>query len=137
DGDRGRLRASRPALRPGADTPGARPGPATGEAMGRRPHGAAGSGEGLPWCGLTGMGGRGAIGAGPRGRPPPKPVRRADADRTARGRTGRRGRSNKEIARALHVTVSTVEAHLSRVYAKLGVRSRAQLASRLPSASRP
>jgi DNA-binding NarL/FixJ family response regulator len=47
------------------------------------------------------------------------------------------GRSNKEIARALHVTVSTVEAHLSRVYAKLGVRSRSQLASRLASASRP
>jgi DNA-binding CsgD family transcriptional regulator len=47
------------------------------------------------------------------------------------------GRSNKEIARALHVTVSTVEAHLSRVYAKLDVRSRAQLASRLASASRP
>jgi DNA-binding CsgD family transcriptional regulator len=47
------------------------------------------------------------------------------------------GRSNKEIARTLHVTVSTVEAHLSRVYAKLGVRSRSQLASRPPSASRP
>jgi DNA-binding NarL/FixJ family response regulator len=47
------------------------------------------------------------------------------------------GRSNKELARALHVTVSTVEAHLSRVYAKLGVRSRSQLASRLASASRP
>jgi DNA-binding NarL/FixJ family response regulator len=47
------------------------------------------------------------------------------------------GRSNKEIARALHVTVSTVEAHLSHVYAKLGVRSRAQLASRLTAASRP
>jgi len=44
------------------------------------------------------------------------------------------GRSNKEIARALHVTVSTVEAHLSRVYAKLGLRSRSQLAARLPSA---
>jgi hypothetical protein len=42
------------------------------------------------------------------------------------------GRSNKEIARALHVTVSTVEAHLSRAYAKLGVRSRSQLPGRLP-----
>ena len=41
------------------------------------------------------------------------------------------GRANKEIARALHVTVHTVEVHLSRAYAKLGVRSRAQLASRL------
>jgi DNA-binding NarL/FixJ family response regulator len=43
------------------------------------------------------------------------------------------GRSNKEIARTLHVTVSTVEAHLSRAYAKLGVRSRSQLAGRLSS----
>ena len=41
------------------------------------------------------------------------------------------GLSNKEIARALFVTVHTVEVHLSRAYAKLGVRSRAQLASRL------
>ena len=40
------------------------------------------------------------------------------------------GRSNKQIARELVVTVSTVEAHLSRVYAKLGVRSRSQLAAR-------
>jgi DNA-binding CsgD family transcriptional regulator len=41
------------------------------------------------------------------------------------------GLSNKEIARALVVTVPTVEAHLSRSYAKLGVRSRTQLAGRL------
>ncbi len=40
------------------------------------------------------------------------------------------GRANKEIAQALFVTVHTVEAHLSSTYAKLGVRSRAQLASR-------
>jgi DNA-binding CsgD family transcriptional regulator len=38
------------------------------------------------------------------------------------------GMSNKEIAQALFVTVNTVEAHLSHAYAKLGVRSRAQLA---------
>lgn len=41
------------------------------------------------------------------------------------------GRSNKQIAGALYVTVNTVEAHLSRAYVKLGVRSRAQLAGRL------
>jgi DNA-binding CsgD family transcriptional regulator len=40
------------------------------------------------------------------------------------------GRSNKEIASALFMGVSTVEAHLSRVYRKLGVRSRTELASR-------
>jgi DNA-binding CsgD family transcriptional regulator len=42
-----------------------------------------------------------------------------------------RGLSNKEIAQALHITVKTVEAHLSHAYAKLGVRSRSQLAARL------
>ena len=40
------------------------------------------------------------------------------------------GLANKEIASALVVTVRTVEAHLKQVYAKLGIRSRTQLASR-------
>jgi DNA-binding CsgD family transcriptional regulator len=38
------------------------------------------------------------------------------------------GRSNKEVAAALFVTVKTVEAALTRIYRKLGVRSRAELA---------
>jgi DNA-binding CsgD family transcriptional regulator len=41
------------------------------------------------------------------------------------------GLSNKQIARHLSVAVHTVEVHLSHAYAKLGVRSRAQLAGRL------
>ena len=41
------------------------------------------------------------------------------------------GLSNKEIALALVVTVHTVEVHLSRAYAKLGVKSRSQLAGAL------
>ena len=40
------------------------------------------------------------------------------------------GASNKEIAAALHVTVNTVEGHLTRAFGKLGVRSRSQLAAR-------
>jgi DNA-binding CsgD family transcriptional regulator len=42
------------------------------------------------------------------------------------------GAQNKQIAGALFVSVKTVEANLSRVYAKLGIRSRVELASRLP-----
>jgi DNA-binding CsgD family transcriptional regulator len=42
-----------------------------------------------------------------------------------------RGLSNKEIAATLFMSVHTVEAHLSRIYRKVGVRSRAELAGRL------
>ncbi|HUK95749.1 MAG TPA: AAA family ATPase [Gaiellaceae bacterium] len=41
------------------------------------------------------------------------------------------GRTNKEIAAELFMGVSTVEAHLSRVYRKLGIRSRTELAAQL------
>jgi ATP/maltotriose-dependent transcriptional regulator MalT len=44
------------------------------------------------------------------------------------------GRSNKEIAAELFMGVSTVEGHLSRVYRKLGIRSRAGLGARLATA---
>ncbi len=38
------------------------------------------------------------------------------------------GRRNREIAGELFVSVATVEAHLTRIYRKLGVRSRTELA---------
>ena len=41
------------------------------------------------------------------------------------------GLPNKTIARQLNVSISTVEGHLTRAYAKLGVRSRARLGARL------
>jgi DNA-binding CsgD family transcriptional regulator len=41
------------------------------------------------------------------------------------------GRSTKEVAAALFVSPKTVEGHLSRIYAKLGVRSRTALSRQL------
>ena len=39
-----------------------------------------------------------------------------------------RGATNRETAAALYLSPKTVEAHLGRVFRKLGVRSRTQLA---------
>jgi DNA-binding NarL/FixJ family response regulator len=46
-----------------------------------------------------------------------------------------RGATNKEIGSALFMSVKTVEANLSRVYGKLSVRSRTELANRLVHSS--
>ncbi len=54
--------------------------------------------------------------------------RRADRQRAAGRRAGRQGRSNKEIAQSLFVTLRTVELHLSNAYSKLEIRSRHELA---------
>jgi DNA-binding CsgD family transcriptional regulator len=45
-----------------------------------------------------------------------------------------RGRSNKQVAAALFLSEKTVENTLTRVYAKLGVRSRVQLTRKLAHA---
>ena len=47
------------------------------------------------------------------------------------------GMANKQIAAALVVTVNTVEFHLRNTYAKLGIRSRSQLAGKLAAATSP
>ena len=47
------------------------------------------------------------------------------------------GRTNKEVAAELFMGLSTVESHLSRVYRKLGVRSRTELARRLTAGGDP
>jgi DNA-binding CsgD family transcriptional regulator len=41
------------------------------------------------------------------------------------------GRTNREVAAALFLTERTVASHLTHVYAKLGIRSRTELARRL------
>jgi DNA-binding NarL/FixJ family response regulator len=38
------------------------------------------------------------------------------------------GRTTREIAQALHLSIKTVEWNLTKVYRRLGLRSRAQLA---------
>ena len=53
------------------------------------------------------------------------PVERRVAELVAAGRT------NKEVAGALYLSTRTVEGHLSRVYGKLGVHSRVELARKL------
>jgi DNA-binding CsgD family transcriptional regulator len=45
------------------------------------------------------------------------------------------GRTNRQIAEHLFLSEKTVEAHLSRAYRKLGVRSRTQLAVHMAAAS--
>lgn len=53
------------------------------------------------------------------------PTERQVADLAAGGAT------NREIAERMFISVKTVEANLSRIYGKLGVRSRTELASRV------
>ena len=42
------------------------------------------------------------------------------------------GATNRDAAAALFVSVRTVETHVAAIYRKLGVRTRAELARRLP-----
>ena len=46
------------------------------------------------------------------------------------------GRTNREVAESLFMSVHTVEANLKRIYRKLGVRSRTELANKLSRRSR-
>lgn len=63
----------------------------------------------------------------------PAGVRLTEVESTVAGLVAR-GSSNREIAAALFVSVKTVEATLTRVYRKVGVRSRTQLSARLSGA---
>jgi DNA-binding NarL/FixJ family response regulator len=41
------------------------------------------------------------------------------------------GMTNRNIAAAMYISPKTVESNLSRIYAKLGIRSRAELGQRI------
>jgi DNA-binding NarL/FixJ family response regulator len=47
------------------------------------------------------------------------------------------GLTNREIAQALFLTEKTIEVHLTRVYRKLDIQSRSQLARALPATAVP
>ena len=47
------------------------------------------------------------------------------------------GATVKETARRLHMSPKTVEVHITRIYRKLGIRSRAQLGAALGAADTP
>ena len=73
-----------------------------------------------------------------------QPVRRGDLDRgrltpqeLSVARLVASGLSNREVASELVLSVRTVESHLTRIYSKLGVSSRAQLAARFTRSEAP
>lgn len=43
------------------------------------------------------------------------------------------GHTNRQIAQTLHLTVSTVEQHLTHSYQKLGIHRRTQLTADMPA----
>ena len=131
------LRAPRPRARRCAGTPQPRPRPATVQEVGCGARDAREGCVGVRRAGLSRLGRRGSFGAR---------ARRGAATGTGGGLTpaerrvaelAAQGLTNKEIAQEMVVSVKTVEFHLSNTYAKLGIRSRGELARYLgPEQSR-
>jgi DNA-binding CsgD family transcriptional regulator len=69
-------------------------------------------------------------GAGPRRRAPARPQGLTVSERRVAELAGR-GLTNREVAAAAFMSEKTVEANLTRIYRKLGIRSRAELGVRL------
>jgi DNA-binding CsgD family transcriptional regulator len=72
-----------------------------------------------------------ACGLNPAKRSDPRAARALTPQEGTVARLVARGRSNREVADELVISVKTVEHHLGHIYAKLGVRSRTQLAATL------
>lgn len=66
-----------------------------------------------------------------RARPRPTSADRLTAAERRVAALAADGRTNREIAAALFTGTTTVEAHLTRIYSKLGIRSRTELARRV------
>jgi DNA-binding CsgD family transcriptional regulator len=68
-----------------------------------------------------------------------RPTATAELTRTEEqvARLAAAGRTNREIAEELFVTVRTAESHLSRIYHKLGIRGRTELAARFAASDPP
>jgi DNA-binding CsgD family transcriptional regulator len=118
------------ALRAGPDPAGEGRGGAQSQAEASRPlHPGAGARSlSGPWCAVVGAAGAGR----------PRPCRRGDAAVQRAHPTEQRiaqlvgeGKKNREVAEALFISVKTVEANLSRIFHKLGVRSRTELTRRI------
>jgi DNA-binding CsgD family transcriptional regulator len=80
--------------------------------------------------GRGGRAGAGATGERLRRRAPATPEELTNQERVIAGLVAA-GSSNKDVAAELFLSPKTVEAHLTRIYRKLGVYSRTQLARRL------
>jgi DNA-binding CsgD family transcriptional regulator len=61
---------------------------------------------------------------------PPAPLGLTPAERSVAELVSK-GRTNREVADALFISPSTVQAHLKRIFRKLGVRSRTELAAHI------
>ncbi len=128
---RGRARAARRArgaVRAGTDAAPLRRGAQAGEAEARGARGAGRGGARLRGRSERRSGRRGRAASSSRisGAAPGASALTETEQRIAELATS--GRSNKQIAAELHITVRTVESNLTRVYRKLGVSSRGQLA---------
>ena len=127
-------RAARHALRPGADRVRARPVPAPQRPPPRR----RGRSSPARATRFADLGRRPALERCEReleacGLKPAKRGRNAPPELTPQEQAVARlvatGRTNREVAAELLLSVKTVEVHLTRIYAKLGVSSRSQLAA--------